>query len=52
MLLVIAISFKAHKVKEQEINRRGNTLFTLIEFHYKKKKKKLLQKKLQENPKC
>ena len=39
MLLVIAISFKAHKVKEQEINRRGNTLFTLIEFHYKKKKK-------------
>ena len=40
MLLVIAISFKAHNVKEQEINRRGNTLFTLTECHYKKKKKK------------
>ena len=40
MLLVIAISFKAHKIKEQEINRRGNTLFTLTECHYKKKKTK------------
>ena len=39
MLLVIAISFKAHKVKEQEINRRENTLFTLTKCHYKKNKK-------------
>ena len=54
MLFVIVISFKAHKVKKQEIkrktfslNRKGNTLFTLTECHYQKKKKKLL-----ENPKC
>ena len=58
MLFVIVISFKAHKVKEQDIkrktfslNRKGNTLYTLTECHYPKKKKKL-QEKLQENPKC
>ena len=43
MLFVTIISFKAHKVKEQEIkrktfslNRKGNTLYTLTECHYKK----------------
>ena len=55
MLFVIVISFKAHKVKEQEIkrktfslNRKGNTLYTLTECHYQKNKKT----KLRENPKC
>ena len=47
MLCVIVISFKVHKVKEQEIkrktlslNKKGNTLYILTRCHYKKKKKK------------
>ena len=46
MLCVIVISFKAHKAKKQEIkrkafslNKKGNTLYTLTECHYQKKKK-------------
>ena len=51
MLFVIVISFKAHKVKVQEIkrktfslNRRWSTLHTLTECHYKRKGKKKKKK--------
>ena len=57
MLCRIMISFKVHKAQEQEIkrktfslNKKGNTLYTLTECPYMKKKKKgekILQKKLQ-----
>ena len=53
MLFVIVISFKAHKVKEQEIkrktfslNRKGNTLYTLTKCHYPKKNYKKNYKKI------
>ena len=46
MLCMIMISFKVHKEKEQEIkrkmfslNKKGNTLYSVTEYHYQKKKK-------------
>ena len=57
MLFVIVISFKAHKVKEQEVKRKTFSLKKKREYiiyidKMSLKKKKKLQKKLQENPNC
>ena len=53
MLCMIMISFKVHKEKEQEIkrkmfslNKKGNTLYSVPEYHYQKKNyKKILSAK-------